>query len=100
MGVIETWNELIAEKFSGGAATFTANELVNRICENMMCDTQTVFDKGWLNLEPLFEKAGWSVKYDKPGFDESYAARFIFTHSRKVGYTTESEGTCQKHNRS
>jgi hypothetical protein len=82
-GVVEAWNEIIAEKFLGGVSTFTVNELTSRICENMMCDTQTVLKKGWLNLEPLFEKAGWSVEYDKPGFDESYAAKFIFTHSRK-----------------
>ncbi len=38
-----------------------------------------VTDLGWLDFEDVFELSGWSVKYDKPGFNESCGAFFKFT---------------------
>jgi hypothetical protein len=32
-----------------------------------------------MDFEPFYEKAGWKVVYDKPGYCESYAANFTFT---------------------
>jgi hypothetical protein len=41
-----------------------------------------VYDKGWLNFEPLFEASGWSVFYDKIGFNEQGESAFVFTPKR------------------
>jgi len=38
-----------------------------------------VFDKGWLNIEPMYRAAGWKVVYDKPAYNESYEPTFTFT---------------------
>lgn len=38
-----------------------------------------VFSNGWLNFEPHYREAGWTVGYDGPGFNEDYKAHFIFT---------------------
>ncbi len=37
-----------------------------------------IYERGWLNVEPIFEEAGWEVHYDKPSFNESGDARFEF----------------------
>jgi len=82
--VIEAFEELIVENLRGGTATIKQDDVVNRIHEKMTgVKTQEMFDKGWLDVEDLFRKAGWEVEYDKPGFNESYPATFTFSKKRK-----------------
>ncbi len=38
-----------------------------------------VYDNKWLDVEELFSKYGWSVDYDKPGFNEEHDPIFTFT---------------------
>lgn len=84
--VVNAFNQLITERLRGKSATFTQNEVVYKILENMDVARNDIFDNGWLDIEPLFEKAGWKVEYDKPGFNvikkpkrnETYDAKFIF----------------------
>ena len=38
-----------------------------------------IYDQHWLDFEPFYEKAGWKVAYDKPGYCESYEANFTFS---------------------
>ena len=40
------------------------------------------FDYNWLNIEKIYEDAGWAVKYDKPAYNESYDAYFIFREKK------------------
>ena len=43
---------------------------------------QTVFDNGWLDVEEAHRAAGWRVEYDKPAYNESYDAFFVFSKRR------------------
>jgi hypothetical protein len=36
------------------------------------------YEKKWLDIEPMFRKAGWKVTFDKPGYNESYESNFTF----------------------
>lgn len=38
-----------------------------------------VFERGYLDIEETYRKAGWSVVYDKPGYNETYDAFYTFT---------------------
>lgn len=73
--VIAAFNELISENFRNGSARFTQTKVVIRIKEKM---PDVTFDNRWLDVEPLFEHAGWIVKYDKPGYNEPGDATFEF----------------------
>lgn len=76
--VLESFNELIAEDFSNGSATVIQKKVVAlMIAKGLKRDD--IFDKGWLDVEGIYRKAGWKVEYDKPGFNESYEAKFIFS---------------------
>jgi len=44
----------------------------------------SLFDRHQLDFEPIFRKAGWSVMFDKPGYNESYEAYFKFEKKKKV----------------
>jgi hypothetical protein len=79
--VFDAFNELISENLNAGYAVVRQKDVVARILEklkNSPTVRQDVFDKGWLNIEPMYQKAGWDVKYDKPGYNEDYEATFEF----------------------
>ena len=82
--VIEAFNELIAIHLDiQGQARIKQNDIVARIIEKFadspkQVDAQTIMDKKWLDVELFFEQAGWEVRYEKPGFNESGESYFIF----------------------
>lgn len=81
--VIEAFNDLIALNWDGQSAVVSQKEVVESILircgDSTPMTSQDVMDKGYLNIETLYENAGWEVKYDKPGFNESYTPTFTFT---------------------
>lgn len=78
--VIEAFNELISENLLSSSATVRQDAAVTRIMAKMPNVTRAqVFDRGWLNVEDVYRAEGWEVEYDKPGYNESYAAHFTFT---------------------
>lgn len=76
--VIETFNELIVENFSGGSATVDEDEAVKRMVKKGLKRAE-IYKKGWLDVEEVYEAQGWSVNYDKPGYNETYPASFEFS---------------------
>lgn len=78
--VIESVNEMIREKWNGYSAYFLEKDLVNLIMTKMPEGTTSkdLYTKHYLDFENLYRKEGWEVYYDKPGFNESYDASFMF----------------------
>jgi hypothetical protein len=84
--VIEAVNDLLKEKYRRGSeeVVLTQDEVVTAILSAAvsgctLLSRDTIFKKGWLNFEPLYQKNGWEVSYDKPGFNETYKATYTFT---------------------
>lgn len=44
----------------------------------MRFDRSEAFDRHWLDFETAYRSQGWLVEYDKPGYNESYDAHWIF----------------------
>lgn len=80
--VIEAANELIAQRWDGYEARFFLHELGARAREKLGWDKKKEFEDGDLDIEPIFRKAGWSVEFDRPGYNENYEAHFIFKKRR------------------
>ena len=92
--VIQAFNELIAEKYRRGTAKVLQDDVVERIATLMNPPgffpenddgkdrerefRQSIFDKGWLDVEAAYRAAGWDVSFDKPAYNETYAASFLF----------------------
>jgi hypothetical protein len=86
--VITCWNGLIAKALRNGAATIQQEDALQALSEAMGLkgsQHQRIFDNGWLDIEPLFRANGWAVKYDKPTYDESRDAFWVFTQKRSRG---------------
>ena len=77
--VIESFNELIAKKFNGSQSTIKQDEIVKHILsKDGSINRQDIFDNHWLDVEEMYRKIGWDVEFDKPGYNESYEAFFVF----------------------
>lgn len=72
--IISVVNKLISEKWDG----YKAHILQEEILERLEIPRDKVFEKHWLDFESIYRDAGWSVIYDKPGWDENYKAFFEF----------------------
>lgn len=81
--VFEVVNEIIAKYWDGYSSSFLQKELAKAIASKLKCTTAEVYKNHYLDIEEMYEEAGWNVVYDKPGYNESYEASFTFTKSKK-----------------
>lgn len=80
--VIESFNELITKNLVPGnkSATIKQDDVVDLILTKKPELTRhDVFDGHMLDVEDLFRKNGWNVRYDKPAYYETYKAYFVFS---------------------
>ncbi len=79
--VFEAFNLCIARNWKGSSATVLQSDVVKEIVSRLPegRTKQEIFDNNWLDVEDAYREAGWKVVYDKPGFNESYEANFIFS---------------------
>ena len=76
--VITAFNELIASNLVNGTATVSQNAAITAITKRTGKKRDTIFAKGWLDIEDVYRAQGWTVEYDKPGYNEDYPASFTF----------------------
>jgi len=78
--VIVAFNELIARAWDGQRAMVYQEDAVEAILSTGVARTrEEIFELHLLDVEPVYQAAGWSVTYDKPGFNETYQPYFAFT---------------------
>lgn len=94
--VIDAFNYLINKRFSekginNGVAIVYQNEIISEIILRAAdpaikvhfgpVNEGRIFQEGWLNVEDMYRKAGWQVKYDRPVAyaGENYEPFFEFT---------------------
>lgn len=75
--VFEAFNKRIATGFVDGRATVYQEEVICELVTAGMSRSE-IISNGWLNIEEAYRKAGWQVEYDKPAYNETYRAHFIF----------------------
>lgn len=80
--VFEAFNELIEKNLKGKTAHIYQDDAVQLASEKSSYTRADIFNRGWMDVEPHYEAAGWKVHYDKPGYNESYPAYFEFTKPR------------------
>lgn len=82
--VFDVFNELITKKLNGRISTVLQSEAVEAIMVRMDVVRDEVFDSHWLDIEDAYRKKGWTVQYDKPGYNDNYNAHWIFTAPREA----------------
>lgn len=77
--VIEVFNESIAKNWNGKSAKVYQNDVADAIASKLDITRQNVYDMHYLDVEPIYESAGWKIIYEKPGYHESWPAYFKFS---------------------
>lgn len=80
--VLMSVNRLLAAKYVSRSAPIRVDveEIIDAILENSPGTTRhDIFDNRWLDFEPVFRAVGWKVAYDRPAYNESGVAHFMFT---------------------
>lgn len=77
--VFEAFNRLIAKNMRAGSdEVVVLQDEVVKLLMAMGYSRTAIFNEHWLDVEPAYERAGWKVMYDKPGWNETGQARFVF----------------------
>lgn len=78
--VIEAFNSLIARNWNGYQSTVLQKDVVAALSSQLT--PAIIYQNHYLDVEDLFRQAGWHVEYDKPGYNESYDAYFVFRRKK------------------
>lgn len=72
--IIQAVNELLKEEYiPGRTVTLLQKTIVKKaksICKELT--ERQIFDKHWMDFEPVFRKAGWKVSYNSSAWCETY----------------------------
>ncbi len=76
---------ILKECFGKESFTIKQETIVNEILKLAPEGTSrsSVFDNHWLDFEELFSKFGWDVKYERPGWDETFDENFKFKTKKR-----------------
>lgn len=88
--MIKAVNSLILKKWNGTSAIIKQDDIVNEYLDNLKISEHPdeidirlergkVFEYNWLDFEDIYRNAGWRVKFDKPGYNETYEPFFVFS---------------------
>ena len=83
--VVEVFNALLGRRYDEReSVVITEEEVVKALlsaCPHLT--RHEIYERKWLDgVAPLFRRAGWTVRFDKPGFNEIYGAFWEFTPKR------------------
>lgn len=76
--VFVIFNDFIAKNWDGHQAMIMQDVVVGAIAGALDVSRDHVYSQHWVDVEDHCRKAGWVVDYDKPGYNESYEAYFVF----------------------
>ena len=82
--VLNAVNALLSENYDASEITLTQKDIIARV--KKLRHPADDFDYKWLNFEPVYEQAGWVVKYEKPAYDENFDAYFTFKPKNTTNY--------------
>jgi hypothetical protein len=77
--VVQAVNELLKEQFRGGSCTIKQKDIESRAKKISGVTSTEIYDKKWMDFEPIFRKAGWKVSYNSPDRDEDFDSYFSFS---------------------
>lgn len=83
--IFDAFNGLLIERSNHGEIKIDQEEVIAIIIQKLSqagedptLIRKRIFDKHWLDIEECYSQFGWSVKYDKPGYNEDYAPFWLF----------------------
>lgn len=85
--LIRAINLLLSERYTKGSFNIKAKDIILKAQQLRYADSEysappngsdEYYDKGWMDFESIYEDEGWSVKYTKPDYTESFDSYYTF----------------------
>jgi hypothetical protein len=88
--VIEVFNDLIKKHFNGYSARFDLEEAKLAVIEAIKKNNPEhahlgdrehrsfLMERRYMDVEPVFEKAGWKVEFNKQCIGDNFASHYVF----------------------
>jgi hypothetical protein len=77
--IIDVFNSFIILNWNGQKSVVKQSSIINYIKAKMDITDEEIFDKHYLDIEEIYKEVGWVVEYNKPTWDETFEAYFVFT---------------------
>ncbi len=75
--VVEVFNEMLVDAFSGFQAVIYEKDVVAKLVERGLT-REDIYRFDWLEIQKLYRAKGWEVVRDRPGYNECYDTYFRF----------------------
>ena len=72
--VIDIFNDLLLEKFSGGMAIIYLSTVTEKVNKH----TFPAFEMWWLDVEDIYREQGWKVDFVKQSIGDSFKSHYVF----------------------
>lgn len=77
--IIELVNEHLTKHAGASTITMSQDALVEKFMQrHPHFDREKLFTDKMLDIESTYERSGWIVEYDSPGYNESYRPSWSF----------------------
>lgn len=70
--VIEIFNEAIVTFLKNDSSLIYQEYIIEKILESLNIERNKIFERGYLDIESLFENVGWTVHYTQDGSNSNY----------------------------
>ena len=82
--IINAFNKLIVKHYKpiSKESVVKQDEVLDMVCgghDSGKLKRADVFNNHWLDVEDIYREQGWNVEYDKPAYNETYDAYFVFS---------------------
>lgn len=82
--VFDIFNAAIADAWDGERAIIRQGSVAMSVANALQIPVEEVYKRFYMDVEPFYCKAGWKVKYDKPGIGDNYEAYYEFKRKRSI----------------
>lgn len=76
--VFDAFNQLLSQGKSGNSKIVFSDKQVVALMEQKGLSPQEIYNRGWLNIEDLYEEAGWNVTRSGSDSDDAIT-HYTFT---------------------
>ena len=76
--VFEVFNKLIAENWDGHRSVIILDDAVKEVAKALNISGSEVCERKFMDVEGIYRAAGWDVKYENQGYNETHASRYEF----------------------
>lgn len=77
--IFEAFNECILKYWDGSEAAFSLAEVSILAASKLDDGIGNLFKKKYFDVEEIYEKEGWKVIFERPGYNEPGEAMFYFS---------------------